>query len=184
MTTRKPSISEVKKPKKTVTIGSNITKNYDCEVCESVVKAEDKGIECEICKGWFHTGCVDLTDSEYEMLASHKLGTIHWYCTTCNIKSVELLRLVFGLQDRIQKTESEIENMKRETSAKFSKIESTYEAVNEDLKILSQKIEGVKKCCEDSDKLIRTVQEETRNEIENIKKGMENKINKEDMEKH
>jgi len=47
------------------------------------------------------------------MLASHKLGTIHWYCTTCNIKSVELLRLVFGLQDRIQK--SEIENMKRDT---------------------------------------------------------------------
>ena len=35
--------------------------------------------------------------------------------------------------------------MKRGTSAKFSKIESAYEAVNEDLKILSQKIEGVKK---------------------------------------
>ena len=73
--------------------------------------------------------------------------------------------------------------MKRETSAKFSKTESAYEAVNEDLKILSQKIEGVKKRCEDSDKLTGTVQHETRNEIENIKKGMENKINKEDMEK-
>ena len=74
--------------------------------------------------------------------------------------------------------------MKTETSAKFSKIESAYEAVNEDLKILSQKIEGVKKCCEDSDKLIGTVQHETQNEIENIKKGMGNKINKKDMEKH
>jgi len=47
--------------------------------------------------------------------------------------------------------------MKRKTSAKFSEIESASEAVNEDLKILSQKIEGVKKCCEDSDKLIGTV---------------------------
>jgi len=103
MTTRKPSISEVKKPQKTMTIGSSVTKNYDCEVCESVVKAEDKGIECEICKGWFHTGCVDLTDNEYEMLASHKLGTIHWYCTTCNVISVELLRLVFGLQENLSK---------------------------------------------------------------------------------
>ena len=69
-----------------------------------------------------HYGCVDLTDNEYEMLASHKLGTIHWYCTTCNVISVELLRLVFGLQDRIQKTKSEIKNMKRETSAKFLKL--------------------------------------------------------------
>ena len=66
--------------------------------------------------------CVDLTDMEYEMLASHKLGTIHWYCTTCNIKSVELLRLVFGLQDRIQKTESEIENMKKETNEKIDHV--------------------------------------------------------------
>jgi len=105
-------------------------------------------------------------------------------CTTCNIKSVELLRLVFGLQDRIQKTESEIENMKRETSAKFSKIESTYEAVNEDLKILSQKIEGVKKCCEDSDKLIGTVQQETLNEIENIKRGWKIKSAKKIWKKH
>ena len=55
--------------------------------------------------------------------------------------------------------------------------------MNEDLKILSQKIEWVKKCCDDSDKLIGPVQHETRNEIENIKKGMENKINKENMEK-
>ena len=71
MTTKKPSISEVKKPQKI--IGSSVTKTYDWEVCESVVKAEDKGIEYEVCKGWFHTGCVDLTDNEYEMLASHKL---------------------------------------------------------------------------------------------------------------
>jgi len=87
------------------------------------------------------SGSVDLTDNEYEMLASRKLGTIHWYCTTCNVISVELLRLAFGLQDRIQKTKSEIKNMKIETSATFSKIESAYESVNEDLKILSQKIE-------------------------------------------
>ena len=56
-----------------------------------MVKAEDRGIECEVCKGWFHAGCVDLTDNEYDMLASHKLGTIHWYCATCNVKSVGLV---------------------------------------------------------------------------------------------
>jgi len=184
MATRKPSVSEVKKSQSHKTrTGSGVTKDYDCEVCNSVVKAEDKGIECEICKAWFHTMCVDLTDNEYEMLASHKLGTIHWYCATCNVKSVELLRLVFGLHDRIQKTESEVENIKRETNVKISKLELDYEAVKVDLKTLSQKIEGVKQCCVDSDKQIGTVQHETRNEIESIKKGLQNKINKEDMEK-
>ena len=185
MTTRKPSASKVKKNQshKTRTAGSSEIKNYDCEICDSVVKAEDSGIECEVCKGWFHAVCVDLTDNEYDMLASHKLGTIHWYCATCNVKSVELLRLVFGLQDRIQKTEREIDNVKRETNAKISKIESEYDAVREDLKSLNQKIEGVKQSWVDSDKEIRTVQHETRNDIENIKKGIENKISKDDMEK-
>ena len=129
-----------------------------------------------------NNGCVDLTDNEYEMLASHKLGTIHWYCATCNVKSVELLRLVFGLQDRIQKTEREVDNVKREINAKI-KIESEYDAVREDLKSLNQKIEGVRQRCVDSDKEVRTLQHETRNDIENITKGMENKINKDDMEK-
>jgi len=43
--------------------------------------------------------------------------------------------------------------------------------VNEDLKILSQKIKGVKKCCVDSDKLIGTEQHETRNKIKKTLKG-------------
>jgi len=154
MTTRKPSASEVKKnqSQKTRTTRSSETKNYDCEICDAVVKAEDRGIECEVCKGWFHAVCVDLTDNEYDMLASHKLGTIHWYCATCNVKSVELLRLVFGLQDRIQKTEREIDNVKRETNAKISKIESEYDAVREDLKSMNLKIEGVKQSWGDSDR--------------------------------
>ena len=74
--------------------------------------AENKAIECEICKEWFHAGCVDLTDYEYEVLSTHKIGTIHWYCATCNVRSVELLCLVFGLQDRLQKSEHEIESLK------------------------------------------------------------------------
>jgi len=113
MTTRKPSISEVKKPLKNH--DNWINRNKTIMIARSVNLwwrlRTLKGIECEICKGWFHTGCVDPTDNEYEMLASHKLVTIHWYCTTCNVLSVELLRLVFGLQDRIQKTKSEIKNM-------------------------------------------------------------------------
>ena len=100
--------------------------------------AEDKAIECEICKEWFHTGCADLTDNEYEVLSTHKIGTIHWYCATCNVKSVELLRLVFGLQHRLQKSEHETASLKRETHAKFSKLDSEYEAVSEDLKTLNQ----------------------------------------------
>ena len=70
--------------------------------------ADDGAIECEMCKGWFHIGCVDITHNEYEVLAAHSLGTIHWYCAVCNVNSLELHRLVFGLHDRLRKSEQEI----------------------------------------------------------------------------
>ena len=52
----------------------------ECGVCMKQVGDEDQGLECEVCKKWWHSGCVDIEDSEYEMLARHCKGTIHWYC--------------------------------------------------------------------------------------------------------
>jgi len=53
-------------------------------------------------------------------------------------KSVKLL--VFSLQNKLRKAEFEINDMKRETDAEFSKIESAYDAVRDDFKIFSQNI--------------------------------------------
>ena len=82
---------------------------------------DQKGIECEICKHWFHADCVEIEDIENEVLTSHKKGSIHWYCDECNVKSVELFRLVFMIQEKMQKSEMEVEKMKTETNAKFQK---------------------------------------------------------------
>ena len=149
MSTRKGSTSEKKSDKSkacSTTSSSMSNMNFKCPVCELAVEDEQKGIECEICKRWHHIGCVDLTDMEYEVLAAHKTGTIHWYCTDCNVRSVELLRLVFGLQERIQKNEREMDKMRSETNAKISKIESKYEAVREDLKILNDGLRSYINC--------------------------------------
>ena len=119
---RKNSNSDIKKSQKFKTVGGkNSDNNEDCEVCSSSVEMDQKGIECEVCKHWFHAHCVDIEDNEYEVLTSHKKGSIHWYCDDCNVKSIELLKLVFSIQDRMQKCESEFGKMKNETNAKFQK---------------------------------------------------------------
>ena len=75
--------------------------------------------------------CPEITTCEYEVFMRHKIGSIHWYCATCNIKSMELLRLVFGLQNRLQKAEHELDSMKRDTFEK--KFESEHLAVRDDM---------------------------------------------------
>jgi len=185
------SVSELKRAQKENKPGNQGNKedNADpCGVCDVNVDTAGKGIECEICKVWFHPRCVDLTDNEYEVLCKHKMGTIHWYCASCNVKSVELLSLVFGLRDKLQMSEKEMESMRKETDAKLSKLELQYDAVKEDIKILNKKIEeGMKKCSEDSNKMVKSLQQQTRDEIkeeiEEVKTTSFADIMKEELEK-
>ena len=126
---------------------------------------------------------MDIKHNEYEVLAAHLLGTIHWYCADCNFKSLELHRLVFGLQDRLRKSEEEIDGIKKDVNAKLSRIESEYEAVRDDIKALNQKNDdGIKHCMADSEKLMKSMQSETDNTIENVKEGLNTKVSIDEME--
>ena len=56
----------------------------------------------------------------------------------------------------------ELEKMKNETNAKFQKIETEYDAMRQDLRTLDKKIEeGVQKCLDDSDKLVKSTHQHT-----------------------
>jgi len=77
---------------------------------------------------------------------------------------------------------------KRETHSKFSQLDSEYEAMREDLKTLNNKIDdGLKQCKVDSDKLVKSIQHQTRNEIkeeiEEVKATSLEDIMREEMEK-
>jgi len=91
---------------------------------------------------------------------------MHWYCEKCNVKSVELFTVVFNIQEKMQQSEMELEKMKNETNAKFQKIETEYDAMRQDLRTLNKKIEeGVQKCLDDSDKLVKSTHQQTMSEI-------------------
>ena len=71
----------------------------------------------------------------------------------------------------------EFEKMKTETiklMPNFQKIESEYDALRQDVKTLNQKIdEGLQRCFEDSEKLVRSMQQQT---VSNIKEEIEGDI--------
>jgi len=107
---RRGSASKNKKSKKSKLLGREV-KIYECELCEAVVGAEDKATECEICKEWFHTGCVDLTDNEYEVLSTHKIGTIH-----CSQTVGIVLLFTIAIQREPPLREMSVENVIRQNS--------------------------------------------------------------------
>ena len=52
-----------------------------CQVCNRSVRRNEKGVNCKLCREWFHTQCIALTDVEYEGLATYEL--LEWSCDRC-----------------------------------------------------------------------------------------------------
>jgi len=89
-----------------------------------------KGIECEVCRCWFHAGCEELEDEEYIVLTRHTKARIHWYCKTCNEGSLEMLQMIRGLQDKISRVESDIDTLGKDNRGRMTQIESKMDKMN------------------------------------------------------
>jgi len=180
--------------------------NFFCKTCELKVTGKDKGIQCEICQGWWHCRCEKINEEGYKLL---NMENIHWFCSACNsiigrilptltkleinqIKLEEELKTITAdvsdMKKKLQTLQKDIENVKKETFARTSKLELGHEAVKEDIKILNQKIdEGIKQCVADSDKMVKSLQHKTRaeikDEIEEMKTTSFADTKKEELEK-
>jgi len=71
----------------------------------------------------FHSVCEDIEDEEFKVLSRHTKGKIHWYCTVCNDSSVEILRLVKNLHEKVQQTENKLEIITKDFTEKFTQLE-------------------------------------------------------------
>ena len=122
--------------KKTKNRGSTSTdKNEieECGICKKQVGEEDQGLECEICKKWWHSGCVDIEDGEYEMLARHCKGTIHWYCPLCNGKTLQIMKLIQELDEKITKNKLEFQTINNDIQAKMQTISTVLDDIQSDM---------------------------------------------------
>jgi hypothetical protein len=73
-------------------------KRTTCNTCNKIVKKNEKGVNCEYCSHWFHTKCEQIPDEDYAFMI-RRGEQIHWFCTKCNTKAVDVLKLVQNMQD-------------------------------------------------------------------------------------
>ena len=92
-----------------------------CGQRTKLVTDRDNGLQCELCDGWFHAGCQDVTDDDYKTL--NKLAmAVHWYCKTCNISVQKVMGSVARLQNRMEKVEAGLQELKNELPAKIQEV--------------------------------------------------------------
>ena len=110
MTSKKSSVSDN-------TASDAIATKDQCNICNSSVKAGDKGIMCESCKLWFHVKCVGINLKLYDLLQLEGAKQIHWFCSQCDSKVMEICNITV----RCEKIEKELIELKYEINNKADK---------------------------------------------------------------
>lgn len=87
--------------------------NCNNPTCGKKVKTGDKGLQCEICEGWFHSKCADVDDKDYAFLSKNISG-MHWFCDYCNMGCVKIMKLIGKMQEELGLCKKELMQMKQQ----------------------------------------------------------------------
>jgi hypothetical protein len=85
-----------------------------CKKCGEIGKHGEKWIECEMCVGWFHIRCQELTATLVNWIEKGRDKGMHWFCTGCNEGAVRALKFGKVVTDRQDKMETDILVMRKE----------------------------------------------------------------------
>ena len=108
------------------------------EECKKNVTKNDKGMQCGVCKNWWHAACENISDENYIFL--NNIQT-HWYCKKCNAAAStlhqELILLQVKQEDlsiRLKNVESSMITEKRVEEVIETKITSFETRITEKAK--------------------------------------------------
>ena len=69
---------------------------------------EESGIQCEVCKKWWHTNCVKIPDDVYKVLG--EIPNLHWFCEVFNSGAHKILTNLTKLNRRVDQFETELKS--------------------------------------------------------------------------
>ena len=97
-----------------------------CHDCNLEVKNNDRGIECDICKGWYHKECQKVSDALYQVLISEEQQQISWYCSSCQRGAKAIMSQLLVMHERQNQFDhrlSELENKHDTLNNRVSEVE-------------------------------------------------------------
>ena len=92
----------------------NSNKKETCLDCENKVNKEDKALECEVCRSWFHIECQSVSERVYEVFNVEDSNQIHWYCKYCNRGSGKIVQILSSMAEATEMLEKRIEETEEE----------------------------------------------------------------------
>ena len=95
----------------------------NCATCGKVVLDSQKGLKCDLCEFWFHTGCEKVSYDVYDFLSMHAdEKSLQWFCGRCAVSSRKLLGFLQGISNAQKCLEEKLEMEQKKMEDKVDKI--------------------------------------------------------------
>jgi len=117
----------VKSTKSTVAAAA-VNKVY-CKKCDEEVLETDFAVGCEICDGWFHMECEEVSAEAYGFLKEYK--NVHWYCKTCNKSVASLIKLVASLKQKVEQIDERVTVLTKKVDVNETKMNLNDQKLND-----------------------------------------------------
>ena len=66
------------------TVSDETQTKSKCQICSVVVRHDEKAVNCNKCKFWFHANCINMPNNEYNALKkTAKVKNSMWFCDKC-----------------------------------------------------------------------------------------------------
>lgn len=164
---------------KVTKVDKGATNSEECAHCHEDVTDEQNGLQCEVCEGWYHAECQDMTQDTYKIMNQ---DCIHWFCKRCDKRVSKLVKTVAKLEERQDRMEVELKGMKGEIEGVKTDIQKVVEKTESiDTKLetiieakLCKSVEDLRKSNEDT---VQVSREDVLEEIEISKRRMNIVIN-------
>ena len=105
-----------------------------CPDCSLEVKDNAEAIECDICKGWYHKGCQNVSDALYAVLISDENQQISWYCKSCQRGAKAIMSHILIMherQDQFKKKLNAMENKHKALHSRVNELQETLSKVSD-----------------------------------------------------
>ena len=83
-----------------------------CLRCKKKTKVDEDGIQCELCDNWFHAKCEGIPKELYAALQLSNDTGVMWYCASCKVTVMKIMKSMNALTERQIKAEADISVLK------------------------------------------------------------------------
>lgn len=111
--------------------------------CKDEVSDDQDAINCQLCLLWFHLSCTKLDGKTYEVLKNCSSSGLYWFCTVCQLKVDQNLKISNTINSKSAEIKSEIENLKVSIESDLKNIEKKLlNSANTQKETLTQKFKS------------------------------------------